>query len=124
MKISDFSEQTSLSKNQNKSIKNFLSRCNKTTLQLECFKQDLNDKSFEETIFKIKNLNIELISTYDNLLKHFKTNSKYNTVKDCAKKITNSVKNLEQTTKENLSKLLNIQLVNIAILRYQFLSCF
>ncbi len=121
-----FSNKKDLEKSQNNSIKNFLESTEKIILQLESslVKFEKGEIQLNNLSLLFKDIKKDFDAHIDNLYIAFKTNSKYNLMKEYANQISKSISNISTFDEQNLSSFLRYEILNIVINRCQFLSCF
>lgn len=119
-----FYHQKSLKKSQNLAIENLLNLTKKIISQLEHLSNNFDRQtiSYAEVNNSIKNYLDDYTSTYEELLENFKTNSKFNKVKEYSEEIQTSLQSLTKKEADKLSVSLRYELISITIKLTQ-ISC-
>ncbi len=123
---SSFFPQKNLSSRQNSTIENLLKQSENVFYNFEKLIAD-----FEKDCKSSQNVNLQLSNLYnqfypycDAFLNQFKNSSKYNNAKGHLNKMLTALKSFQTENNNILFSTLNYSLIDFAINRTQFLSCF
>lgn len=126
LKTKHFRKQKDLNSKQNESVENYVNQSQNIILKLEMLTNKYFEKSisFNELSIHFKNIKKDFEESYEKFNSTFKTNSKHNLTKEFAFEMLNSIGRILNISEEEPYSKLRYEIVNLVILRHQFLSCF